>query len=175
MAKASVNNELSLLKDLLVKLESDDVEFDTWKTHAIIIFESIFGKDNQKIKQIESIKNDYSSWSLRDTSGSISNLEKASEIILASIEELEVLGKHKASGAEKKDDTGNIEITKIVKQFEDELKVSQIKELKLILSSQDNADDKRSRLIGKLKEFGVDTAPSILAGILLESKISNDL
>ncbi len=176
MNKVSVNKEVSLLRELLAMLDDEKFDLDAWKMHALIILARIFGNDTQKIKQIEEIKYDFSSWSLRDNSGTISNIDAcktvANEIIIASIRELEALGKPDAERINlKKSNDSFIETSEIIKQFEDELKVSQLKELKLIISSQDNADEKRSRLIGKLKEFGVDTSPSILAGILLESKI----
>ena len=180
MDKVSVNKEVKLLQELLVKLDADNFELDAWKMHTVIIFDRIFGKDTLKIKQIEDIKYDYSSWSLRDNSGTISNIDacktKAKEIIHASIHELESLGapdKQRASLIKSNDSF--IETTEIIKQFEDELKVSQLKELKLILSSKDKPDEKKSRLIGKLKEFGVDTAPAILSGILLKDEISMNL
>ena len=171
------SKEIVLLNDLLNRLEEPDFKLDAWKSHALILLERIFGNQSQKFRQVEKINYDYSSWSLRDTSGSSGNLESckklAKEIIQASIEELENYGARNIDDQIKSKQVIALEDIALI--FEDELKGAQIKELKAILGSKDNLADKKSRLIGKIKEYGINTAPEILALILMNKKISQFL
>ena len=89
-------NEIKLLKQQIEKLEAKDFDLSAWKKFTIVFLARIFGDDSPKIKQIEKIESDYSSWSLRDTSGSSSNVNKskklAREILEAAIAEIEIFG-----------------------------------------------------------------------------------
>lgn len=179
--EALIKKEIDLLRQQISKLNAADFELEAWKTYTIILLERIFGSGSQKIIQIQNIKSDYSSWSLRDASGTSSNIDICKklglEILTASIQELENFGVPEKSDTSEKevDRNGSIEIEKIIGYFEDELKVSQLKELKSILKSADNAEEKKSRLVGKLKEFGVNTAPEILSSILIDELIAKAL
>ncbi len=179
--EALIRKEIDLLKQQIDKLNVPDFDLDAWKTFTIILLERIFGPQSHKIKQIENINYDYSSWSLRDASGDSSNIDACKklgwEILTASIQELENFGFPETAQISEEDiaRSGKIETENIVSCFEDELKVSQLKELKAILLSGDNFDDKKSRLVGKLKEFGVNTAPEILSNIILDESISQAL
>lgn len=179
MIKASEKKVIGLLEKLIESLNSANFELDAWKIHAQIILERVFGNDTRKIKQIENISYDYSSWSLRDNTGVQSEMDickaTAKEILQASIQEIEILGIPNSSNDIDENETGYVEVQKLIGQFEDELKGSQIKELKLILKSKDKIEDKKNRIIGKFKEFGIDTAPTLLAGILLNNEISKVL
>ena len=176
-----INKEIGLLQQQIEKLNAADFELDAWKTYTIILLERIFGPHSQKIKKIENIHFDYSSWSLRDASGNSSNIDTCKklgwEILTASIQELENFG---TPGASDQQDTrlekaNHISTEELMGFFEDELKVSQMKELKTILRSADMPEDKKSRLVGKLKEFGINTSPEILSNILLNEKIAKAL
>ena len=74
------SKEIVLLNDLLNRLEEPDFKLDAWKSHALILLERIFGNQSQKFRQVEKINYDYSSWSLRDTSGSSGNLESCKKL-----------------------------------------------------------------------------------------------
>ncbi|MEA3445487.1 MAG: hypothetical protein U9R19_12275 [Bacteroidota bacterium] len=179
--KALSEKEIALLKEQISKLNATDFELEAWKTYTIILLERIFGSGSQKIKIIQNINYDYSSWSLRDSSGTGSNIDACKklgwEILTASIKELENFGFPDLNQISEKETSKNesLNIEKIIVCFEDELKVSQFKELKAILKSGDNSEDKKSRLIGKLKEFGVNTSPEILSNILLNEYITKAL
>ena len=181
MSEIENSKDISLLREQLAKLESSDFELKTWKSFTIIILDRIFGNNSQKIKQIEKINYDYSSWSLRDTSGSSGNKESckklAGEILESSIMELENTIKSESVESEEDKIKSDLflSINDIKMIFHEELKGSQIKELKLILSSDDKPVEIKSRLIGKIKEFGVNTAPQILALLLLNKDISKSL
>lgn len=175
---ALIKKEIDLLRQQINKLNAADFELEAWKTYTIILLERIFGSGSQKIKQIQNINYDYSSWSLRDTSGRGSNIDTCKkmgwEILTASIQELENFGlPNTAQPMEQIAPSNNtLEIGRLIGYFEDELKVSQLKELKAILQSGNNTEDKKSRLVGKLKEYGVNTAPDILSNIMLNEYVT---
>ena len=72
--------EIDLLKAQIDKLNAKGFDLDAWKKYTIIILARIFGENTQKIKQIDSIEYDYSSWSLRDTTGSNSYLDTCKKL-----------------------------------------------------------------------------------------------
>jgi len=65
----------------------------------------------------------------------------------------------------------NININLLVSALEEELKVSQIKELKEIMNSQETNPHKKNKIIEKLKNFGENVASNILANILINPNI----
>jgi len=156
--------EIQLLKSQIDKLTAKDFDLDAWKKSTIIILARIFGDSNLKIKQIESIEYDYSSWSLRDTTGFNTYLDSCKklgrEILQASVDEIETLG---LPGTEENVDEFFLVITGAL---QDELKGSQVKEINQILSSGDNPEAKRDKILEKLKEYGSDISQDILSNIL---------
>ena len=157
-------NEIKLLQAQIEKLKIKEFDLDAWKKATIIILARIFGENNQKIRQIESIEYDYSSWSLRDTTGSNTYLDSCKklgrEILQASIDELEILGLPK--GAEIPDEFFQV----ITNALQDELKGSQNREIAQILASGESQEAKREKILEKLKEYGSDVAQDVLANIL---------
>ncbi len=89
--------EISILKKQIERLEVKDFDLEAWKKFTIVMLARIFGNTSEKIRQIESIEYEYSSWSLRDTSGSSEYLESCKKlgrkILEASIEELETFAR----------------------------------------------------------------------------------
>ena len=156
--------EINLLKAQIDKLNAKGFDLDAWKKYTIIILARIFGENSQKIKQIESIEYDYSSWSLRDTTGSNTYLDSCKklgrEILQASVDELETLG---LPQTEKNKDEFFLVITNAL---QDELKGSQVKEIGQVLASGDSPEQKREKILEKLKEYGSETAQDILSNIL---------
>jgi hypothetical protein len=158
------DKEIKLLKIQIDKLSSKDFDLDAWKKSTIIILARIFGENSLKIKQIESIEYDYSSWSLRDTTGFNTYLDSCKklgrELLQASIDELETLGLPKA------EETTDEFFLIIAGALQDGLKGSQVKEIRQILSSGDSPDAKREKVLEKLKEYGSDCSQDILSNIL---------
>lgn len=163
--------EIELLKSRIEKLYAKDFDLEAWKNYTIVILARIFGPENQKIKQIEKIQYDYGSWSLRDTSGYSSYLDTckklSSEILEASISELENFGLPEIKTEEQKEDES---LKIILHALEDELKVSQYKELITIASSDEKNEVRQKVIIEKLKSYGNDVAFQILSKILANSK-----
>jgi len=159
--------EIELLKSRIEKLYDKDFDLEAWKNYTIVILARIFGPDNQKIKQIGKIQYDYGSWSLRDTSGHSSYLDTCKklsrEILEASISELENFGLPELSPKEKSEDKS---LKIILDALEDELKVSQYKELISIAGSDQKTEIKQKEIFKKLKEYGEDVSCQILSKIL---------
>jgi hypothetical protein len=130
--------EIKLLEEQIDKLKLKDFDLEAWKQYTIVLLARIFGDNNQKIQQIEKIEYDYSSWALRDTSGKSSYLDTCKklgkEILMASIDELN------AFGVPDKNVKSEYSVSKevISLALENELKVSQFKELVALINEDWN-------------------------------------
>ena len=165
------NKEIEILKQQIEKLSEKDFDLEAWKKYSVVLIARIFGDNSQKIKQIESIEYDYSSWALRDTSGSSSYMETCKklgeEILKASISEIEVFG---LPEKEKNIETSKIHDS-IISSLQDELKGSQFKEIISIIKSDKKPKVKKNLIFEKLNNFGIDTSNEILSNILCNLKI----
>jgi hypothetical protein len=166
--------EIQLLKKLIEKLDDKNFNLEAWKSSVMIILARIFGENSQKIRQIEKIEYDYSSWSMRDTSG-IPYLQTCKklgrQILETSILELETLGLPALESTQ--DHT--TEIQPVVDAFEEVLPASQFREIKELLKSTEDDKIIRQNLVDKLKVLGLEISPKILANILLNKQIRGRL
>jgi hypothetical protein len=162
--------EIDLLNKQIAKLEVKDFDLEAWKKYTIIILARIFGDNSQKIRQIESIEYDYSSWSLRDTSGSSSYLETCKklgeEILEASIEELKTFGL-----PDRSQEGTDMYFEAITNALKDELKGSQFRELRDILIDLDDPVEIREKVLERLKLYGSEVSTEVLASILADHNI----
>lgn len=152
--------EITLLKEQIARLDDKKFDLEAWKNRTIIFLERIFGKENSKIKMIQNLHYDYSSWSLRDTFAGGSAKDKdpvriqAKEILDAVISELENLGlpqqKH--------------EKLKIKELLEDELTGKQTKELETILKSGEQ--EKKEKIQEILESLEKENLASIISKLL---------
>lgn len=158
--------EITLLEEQIERLKARDFDLEGWKQHTSGLLGRIFGENSLKVKQIQGIEYDYSSWSLRDTSGRSSNIEKCRklghEILTAAIEEIRALGLPQKNSVDK---TG-INPDVIVRALENELKVSEIRDLIATIDSDLSPDEKKQALLSKLKKMEVGQASAILSFIL---------
>lgn len=163
--------EIKILEEQINKLDSKNFDLEAWKQYSIVLLARIFGDNNQKIHQIEKIEYDYSSWSLRDTSGSSEYLETCKklgkEILQASIDELNTFGLPESAGSGQ----GLIPVDVLLTAFEDDLKVSQFRKLKSIVNSQKSVDKKKTEIEDLLKNLQKDDLLNILLNILLNTKL----
>jgi len=87
---------LLLIDKQINKLDAEDFDLEAWKSSAAYILKMIFGADDSKIKEIESLKIDYSSWALRDASSTYRPEEmckkKGREIMEIAKDELDLNG-----------------------------------------------------------------------------------
>ena len=153
--------EIELLKNQISKLNDKAFDLDAWKINTINLFERFFGVNTTKIKQINELKYDFSSWSLRDTSGTQDSIKKKAKVIVnAAIYEIENFGLEKRTST--KDDLSD----KILEVLSDELKGSQFKMLKEIVNTIKNSEKKSEKLKNLLDELQVDTKELILTNII---------
>lgn len=162
--------EIQLLQKQIDKLENDDFDLEAWKSGAIIVLERFFGAENQKIRQIEKIKYDQSSWALREAKGSKNMMDackkQGKEVLHIAIDELEHFGLP--------EEISEVQATPfktiIVQALENELKIVQYREVVRIIDSDIKISEKQKELIEKLNSYGHDFAENILASILLSDQ-----
>lgn len=153
--------EIALLKEQVERLNEKQFDLEAWKNHTLIYLERIFGKDNSKMKMIKELGYDYSSWSLRDTAAAGKTKDKdpirlqAEEILNATIAELEMLGLPRQKQ----------EKEKIWELLNDELTGKQIKEIELIIKSEDAT--KAERLTDILEKIEKENLATVIAKLLI--------
>ncbi len=153
--------EILLLKEQLARLDESKFDLDAWKNHTLIFLERIFGKDSSKLKLIQELHYDYSSWNLRDTAATGKTKDKdpvkvrAREILEATIIEIETLGL--PAGAD--------EQQKVWELLQDELTGKQVKQIESILKSDDN--DKAKKISEILENLEKESLSLLIAKLLL--------
>ncbi len=70
MTTPQTNPEIALLNERLKKLEERNFDWAAWKRGTLLVLEKIFGKESIYVSELTRTDYEYSSWSLRDTSGS---------------------------------------------------------------------------------------------------------
>ena len=165
--------EIAILKKQIEKLEVKDFDLEAWKKFTIVMLARIFGDTSEKIRQIESIEYDYSSWSLRDTSGSSSYLDSCKKlgrkILEASIEELEAFGLPDRSGEDDKF------FRVIVEALQDELKGSQFRQLKDVILKTKDEDEMKDKVREILNDYDTGVPVDILTSILTNTVFKHEL
>ncbi|MBW6536535.1 MAG: hypothetical protein K0B11_16105 [Mariniphaga sp.] len=125
--------EIALLNEQIARLDEKKFDLEAWKNRTEIFLERIFGKESPKLKMIQNLHYDYSSWSLRDTYAGGSAKDKdpvriqAKEILEALITELENLGLPQEKQEQQK----------LKELLEDELTGKQVKEIDALLKADD--------------------------------------
>ncbi|WP_297100867.1 hypothetical protein [uncultured Draconibacterium sp.] len=153
--------QIAILREQLAKLDEKKFDLDAWKTHTLIFLERIFGRDNSKIKLIQDLHYDYSSWSLRDTAATGKTKDKdpvkmrASEILEATIVELETLGLPE----------GEEEPQKVWELLQDELTGKQVKEIDALVKSDDK--EKAKKISEILENLEKENLSLLIAKLLL--------
>ncbi|MDR2910396.1 MAG: hypothetical protein LBV47_03395 [Bacteroidales bacterium] len=137
--------EIALLQEQIAGLDENKFDLDAWKNHTVILLERIFGENSSKIKMINSLHYDYSSWNLRDTAATGKTKDKdpvrlqADEILKATIAELQNFGlPQKVS-----------EKQKLWELLQDELTGKQVKEIETLIKS---GNPENAKKISKILE-----------------------
>ncbi|MEQ9466902.1 MAG: hypothetical protein RLN88_05785 [Ekhidna sp.] len=95
---------IKLLKKQISKLDEENFDLEAWKTSAIAVIQRIFGENDPRAKQVDSLKIDYSSWALRDSSSNYKPVESAKlkgrEIMNSAVDEIEIFGAPENHAAE---------------------------------------------------------------------------
>lgn len=163
---------VKIFKIQISNLDSDDFDLEAWKSGSIVLLSRVFGDASSKIEQIDKIKFDFGSWSLRDSSGSHDQMESCKKrckgIMEACITELEVLG----IDQEPTDVTSSSAIKALQLAIEEELKISQYKQLLSILKTKSSREEKQKMLFNTLMGFDLEISSKIVANIMTDSKLS---
>lgn len=153
--------ELALLKEQIARLDEKKFDLEAWKNRTEIFLERIFGKESPKLRMIQNLHYDYSSWSLRDTyaGGDSKDTDpvriQAKEILEAIVAELENLGLPQ----EKK------EQQKVQELLADELTGKQLKEIDHILTSDDQ--EKTEKLKEILDTLSKENLIAVISKLLI--------
>lgn len=165
--------EIALLKRQIEKLNDKGFDLEAWKKYTIILLARIFGEKTEKIRQIESIEYDFSSWALRDTTGASSYMNTCKklgrEILEASVDELEHFGLPQTTDEE------NAFYHLITSSLEDELKGIQVKEIKALLMKLEKKEALAEEVREKLLGYGPNVAATVLANILSDQLFIKEL
>jgi len=164
--------EIKLLEQQIARLSAKDFNLDSWKNYTLIILSKIFGSGNEMSRQIEQIDFKFNSWSLRDASGNESYEEgkkrQAKEILQAAIDELNVFGLPKKD----EDALSENQIKELLHFVLDELKGTQVRQLKNILTSSSTDAEKRRLVSELISEIGDNTAFDVLTNMILHPAFS---
>jgi hypothetical protein len=166
---------IELLKNQAMKLDAKDFDLKGWKKHTVLLLQRIFGEKDPKIAQIEQLDFEFSSWSLRDASGNESyeagRKRVGREILEAAISELMAFG---MPGKEKNNQDATLAL-KITSLLFDELKGSQVKQIRQLIQSVDNDEETKRRLSEIIDNLDKDTLVRIMAGMLITDGIVQSL
>ncbi len=154
-----VEKEISLINKQLESLTAKNFDLEAWKSHTVIFLERIFGKESSKVRMIKELNYNYSSWSLRDAAGTGKDADpvimKAREILEATKLELEHLGIPKQEE----------ENQKIWSLLEEEMTGKQIREIKLVLQSDD--PEKMEKIANMIYNLEKENMAVVLAKLLI--------
>lgn len=85
---------ITLLNKRIEKLDESEFDLEAWKSATISTMEGFLPETDPRIKKIDQLKIDYSSWALRDATSKYNPTEtckkKGKEILQAIIDELEI-------------------------------------------------------------------------------------
>ena len=158
--------EIQILEQQIEKLDTKDFDLKAWKKYTIVILSRIFGMKSEKVRLVEKLEYEFSSWSLRDASGNESYEEGtkklAREILQAAIDELKAFGLPDTP-EEQSDDT----IIDFLNILLDELKGSQVKKLRTIIKSKESKGEKQRMIKEILEEIGEYGAYDVLTAMLM--------
>ncbi len=154
-------NEIELLSQQIASLDTKKFDLEAWKSPTLMFVSRIFGSVSEHVRQIRELKYDYSSWTLRDTSGGGQLTDpvrvRAREILEAAISELQNLG------APLEEDNAS----KVLDAFRKELKGKEMYDLEQILRL---SEDEKQPL---LETFLNNKDKKILRSILIDLLTDN--
>ncbi len=175
--------QIELLKKQISKLDEKDFDLDAWKSSTTVILGRIFGDTYQGIKAIEKIKFDGGGWAIGDASHFWDNItsckKQGRDILEACITELETFGQPEKKNNENsgininltQNQNQTVNINLLISALEDELTVSQLREVNALMKAEEPKSEKKRKIIEKIKSFGSDVASNILANILTNPNI----
>lgn len=183
--KKMIDKYISSLKTLDNQKFSSFENLKAWQGKAINVLVRVYGENSIQEEQVKNIHYQrYASYSINGESfGGGNNLRlcenQASEVINGFISDLETFGLPTARIKESNginislNQTQNqtVNLNLILEAIKEELTGKQTKELDEILKSDEEPEEKKSRVLGKLKSFGSDVLSNIIANIITNPAI----
>jgi hypothetical protein len=167
--------EIKLLEQQIEKLNDKDFDLDAWKQYMVVLFSRIFGDNSTKVKQIEKIEYDFSSWSLRDTTGKSEYLDTCKklgrEVVQASIDELKTFGLPDIEDGKEQTFPAKI----ILEALEQDLKISQLRQLMAIVNSEKNPEEKKKEIKVLIKSTDKDFSENFILSLFSNPALTNKL
>lgn len=161
--------EIELLQAQIEKLDAKEFDLGAWKQYTVVLLSRIFGEHDPRISQVKKIEFDYSSWSMRATTGKTSHMDSlkklAREVLQASIDELNAFGL-----PEQGDRKISLEV--ISGALEEELKVSQIRKIKTLITSNLDQEIRKIELMELMKSFDAGFANHFVLNILTHPAVA---
>lgn len=165
-------------------------ELEIWKGQAVNILTRIYSTNCEQIEQVKGIK--YRAYprfgsiggGKSTSTGGGNNIDscrnQAYGLTKAFINELETLGlpepkvlkeHEKINITVNQNQHVKIDLDLFLSSLKDELTGKQLKEVQQILDTEENPNEKKSKIVEKLKSFGENVASNILASILTNPQI----
>lgn len=173
---AMIEKALEALEDLRKEAQkiNDTYSLTSWKSKATNIIVRIYGSSSLPEKQIDELK-------YQSNFNGGSNVEKrkiqAAELIDSLIKEIQLFGVPETKVPQEsgfnitinqnQSQRIKINLSLIIESVQKELTGNQLKELQDVLEDKEIvAEEKKTRIVDKLKKFGGDVASNIIANIL---------
>jgi hypothetical protein len=154
--------EIDLLNELIIRLDHKPFDLQSWKTNTMMVLGRIFGETSRKVELIRAIQPDFSSWSLRDATGRMTQMDvcrkMGKEVLEACISELEMFGL-----PEKSDPSANPALVAL----EEFITVKQSRELALLMTSDLPRDEKITKMNELLKDLDQDDLIAVVVKALI--------
>ncbi|GAO30566.1 hypothetical protein [Geofilum rubicundum] len=157
---SSINPQAAILqlKERSDKLDQKHFDWVAWKRGTLLVLQNIFGTDSPYYQQLAETDYEYSSWSLRDTSGS-SDPVKSSCLDLLDICRTDLLSHQEGSISTKE------KMAKLLSQY---LTASQISKMMEVVKSDIPPHQKNEQIGEILKEFSPELSTKVLIELIRE-------
>lgn len=149
-----------------------------WISGTISILERIFGKESLKIQEVRRIEESEQLDLDGENYYEIADLNQfANSILQTCIDEIESLGTPSTlydgknnninlTMIQNQSNNQTVDIKVILEALNDGLTGTQLKEIQSIIDSKEDKENKKHKILDKLKEFGIDTVSNIVSSIL---------
>lgn len=163
---------IDALRQQIVKLEEKNFDLESWKTGTSLILARLFGEGADKVLQIRKLQLDFSSWTLRDTSGEGDPLKKiqrmARDILEACITEIEIFGIPGSAASEPA-------IEAIAAALREHLRMQELKQLLSIINAGQGRKEKQEKILDLLLTLPPKIEREILISLLSHPSLKDRL
>lgn len=165
--------------ELLSKTEKTE-DFNLWQKSTVLTLVNIYNESDKRILSFENIRS-YNHYGISGIDRFPNAKVEAKKILTSIIKDIQDFGIIKSSleskvggvnvnvnqfNTQNQSTNVNIDLKIILDVIKDELRGSEIVELKEILESKEEPKEKKKKFVDKIKSFGVDVSSNILANLL---------